>query len=307
MHIARGTLQEGCVAPTSYGECPGRSARCDFSAGAALTLETGNSHAPTISIHRCLTCGHGVTRPAMPDVAPLYTDRQSDDYLARDSAWLQRIKGFFFAQTARYILSAAKAPSDATILDFGTGNGMLASAFAKVAGENSKVIGLDFFEYPPESIGRADYSSFTSTEGFQGSADLLTCFHVLEHDDNPHTMLGRLTSFLKPGGVLVIEVPNVDCVWNTWFGRHCANWYAPFHRLHFSRQSLRTLIETHGLDIIEERDICGATIAMSLADALGVRPGTAIFLAAIAFRPIQWLAEKLTRRPTALRLIARRP
>lgn len=290
----------------SYELCPGRSAQCDFSA-TPLVLDTGNRHAPVVRIHRCGTCGHRVTRPAMPDVAPLYADRLSDDYLTRDSGWLRQIRQFVFRRTAAAILADAPTPQKALILDYGTGNGMLAGALADAKGPDSQIIGLDFFETAPVSIGAAAYRSFAAAKSLAGQADLLTCFHVLEHDDDPHAMLRRLTDFLKPGGVIVLEVPNADCVWNPWFGRHCANWYAPFHRLHFSRRSLRTLCETNGLEIIEERDICGATIAMSLASALKTTPNSVIFLAAIAFRPIQWLAEKLSGQPTALRLVARLP
>ncbi len=43
------------------------------------------------------------------------------------------------------------------------------------------------------------------------SFDAITLFHVLEHQPDPVAVLARLGQWLKPGGVLVVEVPNLDC------------------------------------------------------------------------------------------------
>lgn len=285
--------------------CGGGMATCDFGAAPRIALDTGNRHAPHVEIWQCRTCGHGVTRPEMPDVAPLYDARASEDFLARDSGWVQAIKRHAFTRLARTLVAAAGRPPR-RIVDFGTGNGMLASALAQAAPQ-AETYALDFFETPPGPMGRVRYRDFASADELHGTIDLLACFHVLEHDDDSDAMLARLLAYLRPGGALVVEVPNVDCVWTPWFGRACANWYAPFHRVHFSRRSLRTLFERHGLLIESEHDICGPTFALSLAALLGIRPNGALFAIAAALRPFQWLAEKITRRPSALRIIARRP
>jgi 2-polyprenyl-3-methyl-5-hydroxy-6-metoxy-1,4-benzoquinol methylase len=241
----------------------------------------------------------------MPDVTPLYAGRESDDYLARDSGWIRQLKLIRFRALAKTLLKYLPDHGTAKIADFGTGNGMLVACMKSVR-PGTKVIGLDFFDEPPAEIGQADYCGFADAGEFKGTIDLLTCFHALEHDDDPHAFLEGLLSYLKPGGVLVLEVPNVDCVWTPWFGDACANWYAPYHRLHFSRQSLADLFENHGLTVMAEEDVCGPTIALSLANLVGVKPSAWIFAAGVAARPIQWLAEKMTGRPSALRMIAQK-
>jgi SAM-dependent methyltransferase len=241
----------------------------------------------------------------MQDVAPLYAGRDSDDYLARDRGWVRQLKLTRFRALAKALLSHVSARNAANVADFGTGNGMLAACMKSVR-PTAKVTGLDFFPEPPPEIGDADYRGFASAGSLKGSVDLLTCFHALEHDDDPHAFLDELLSYLKPGGTLVIEVPNVDCVWTPWFGNACANWYAPYHRLHFSRPSLRSLLQAHDLTIVEEVDICGPTIALSLANFLRAKPSAWLFAAGVAARPIQWLAETMTKRPSALRVIARK-
>jgi SAM-dependent methyltransferase len=277
---------------------------CDFGTAPLLVLQTGNAHAPEVEIWRCTACGHGVTRPEMADVSPLYAGRESEDFLARDAGWVERLKRFVVGRLAAGLVAAAGRPE--VVADFGTGNGMLARALADRAGEGATTYALDFFDDAPAPLGKAHYLPFARGAEIAGTVDLLTCFHVLEHDDDSDAMLDRLLAYVRPGGTLVVEVPNVDCVWTPWFGKACANWYAPFHRVHFTRTSLRALFERHGLDVVREQDVCGPTFALSLAALLGVRPNPVLFAISAALRPLQWTAEKLTRRPSALRIIARK-
>lgn len=296
------------IAPDATHRPPcaeGTGSPCDFGSQPFLSLETGHGIVPHVEIHRCQACGHSVTMPAMADVAPLYAARKSDDFLRRDTRWIKMLKNQAFLRTARQLLRKSVG-EPRVVADFGTGNGMLAQCLARVAGEGTKVYGLDFFEDAPGDMGQAAYLSFAASPTLATKVDLLTCFHVLEHDDDSDAFLRRLIELLAPQGTMVIEVPNVDCVWTPWFGRSCANWYVPFHRVHFSRASLHALITRHDLQIVEERDICGPTFALSLAAWLGTKPNSIIFAAAVALRPLQWLAETLTRRPSALRIVARR-
>lgn len=43
-----------------------------------------------------------------------------------------------------------------------------------------------------------------------GQCDLVTCWHALEHAPNPGAFLDLLTTMLKPGGMLSLEVPDPD-------------------------------------------------------------------------------------------------
>ena len=277
---------------------------CAFGQHPRIVLDTGHPIAPRVEIWQCSVCGHGVTRPPMADVAPLYENRASEDFLARDKGVVSALKKFAFGRLAKSLLAQASSPLG-NVADFGTGNGMLPIAFAGAAAPGTTVYALDFFDEPPPGLGSVQYRSFAKSGKLHGKVDLLTCFHVLEHSDDSDAMLDQLLAYLRPGGTLVVEVPNVDCVWTPWFGKACANWYAPYHRVHFSRRSLSELFTRHGLEIVGQQDICGPTFALSLAGALGVKPNSGLFLLALALRPFQWLAEKVTRRPSALRIIAR--
>jgi hypothetical protein len=55
------------------------------------------------------------------------------------------------------------------------------------------------------------------------SFDVVTMYHALEHVEDPSAILCRLREWIVEGGVLLIEVPNVEAV--------CI---APGHRFHFA-------------------------------------------------------------------------
>lgn len=278
---------------------------CDFGDGPMLEIETGHPIVPNVEIWQCSACGHGVTRPAMDDVSQLYANRASEDYLARDGRLVRALKMLVFRRLAKFLLAFAPK-SVRNVADYGTGSGMLASALAREAPPKITVYAFDFFDDPPGQMPGVQYRSFGRSKQWVGQIDMLTCFHVLEHSEDSDVMLAELRSYLRPGGTLVVEVPNIDCVWTPWFGKSCGNWYVPYHRVHFSRQSLRRLIESHELEIVAEQDVCGPTFATSLATLLGVKPNSMFLFAALMLRPIQWAVEKTTHRPSALRIVARK-
>jgi SAM-dependent methyltransferase len=80
------------------------------------------------------------------------------------------------------------------------------------------------------------------------SLDAATLWHVLEHLDDPGKALERIASWLRPGGMLVVGVPNLGSVQARLGG---ARWYhldVPRHRTHFTVAGLETLLRAHGLE-----------------------------------------------------------
>jgi SAM-dependent methyltransferase len=84
---------------------------------------------------------------------------------------------------------------------------------------------------------------------FESNAfDAITCFHVFEHMDHPREVLQQVSDWLKPGGVFVSFMPNIDSAGAKIFGSY---WYAlelPRHPYHYSPSSLRYLAHAVGLE-----------------------------------------------------------
>lgn len=69
--------------------------------------------------------------------------------------------------------------------------------------------------------------------------DLVLLDNVLEHLQDPLSVLSQCRKLLRPGGSLVIEVPNIDSIGFMMFGRYWNNLDVPRHLYHFSPSVLR--------------------------------------------------------------------
>jgi SAM-dependent methyltransferase len=99
-----------------------------------------------------------------------------------------------------------------------------------------------------------------------GSADRAVCFEVLEHLMEPERALREISRVLTPGGLALLSVPNAGFVATraefalTGFlnpggsplTARRSPWCDPHIRF-FNRATLRRLVESCGLEVVEER------------------------------------------------------
>jgi 2-polyprenyl-3-methyl-5-hydroxy-6-metoxy-1,4-benzoquinol methylase len=79
--------------------------------------------------------------------------------------------------------------------------------------------------------------------------DVITLWHVLEHVEDLHGYMDRLHQLLKPGGVLIIAVPNYTSRDAALYGPHWAAYDVPRHLYHFSPRSMRVLLGRHQFNL----------------------------------------------------------
>jgi len=163
---------------------------CLCGATAAALVQRGVRHDPGLEVHRCASCGlvYLWPRPTAAELDRFYAGpyrRQypmvADDELARDSR--RRVAA----------LLPLLRPSS-RLVDIGSGSGAFVKAIRPHAAD---AIGIE-----PDEGGSSDQ--------VDGEFDVVTAFHVLEHVHDPHEFLRRLSRLLRPDGILVVEVPNVD-------------------------------------------------------------------------------------------------
>ena len=292
MNSSSGALPNDCAAQ------PGQ--RCDFaSIGPFEDLSGKVGH---VEVLRCRRCGHGVTTPPLKDVGFLYSGRQSQDYQPDAKGISAAIKDVAFRRQAGKLLrQLPKAP--ASVLDFGCGSGQFTRVLADMSPQ-VVVVGTDFHDSPPNLLQGRPYMPMRELEGHEGQYDLVLAMHVLEHDDDPDRLLSRISAMARPGGTVVIEVPNVDCVWNRLLGTKWDAWYVPYHRTHFTRASLRRRLEVSGLRLVAIHGVTVPTMGRTAANCFGKKNNLFWLLVGIALHPIQWLGERLSGQPTAIRAIA---
>ncbi len=192
------------------------------------------------------------------------------------------------------------------LLDFGCGSGQFSEQLAVAAG-SGQIWASDFFPEPPPILQACHYMPGTALASHNRAFNVVLAMHVLEHDDDAAGLLGRIAALAKPGGTLVIEVPNIDCVWARLFGTYWDAWYIPFHRHHFNRASLLALAQASGLEHCEIEAVTVPTMGRTLRNLSGWRNEFVWLAVGIVLHPLQVGLERLARTPSALRLIARKP
>ncbi len=78
----------------------------------------------------------------------------------------------------------------------------------------------------------------------------VTMFHLIEHLSNPKESLATIRSVLVKDGVLVIETPNATAPIQS-VTNHCNHLVYPEHLYYWTEQSLQTILEQSGFDILD--------------------------------------------------------
>lgn len=162
-----------------------------------------------------------------------------------------------------WALAQADVPEQGRLADVGCGNGGFLRAFARRkpgwrlsglewgARHREAVLGIPgVAEFSPEGLAGLDGLTYSN-----GQLDAIVLVHALEHFPEPRLALARLRNSLRPGGRLLVLVPD-----------HAAN---PFdlvvadHCTHFSAASLRRELTLAGFGV--EALAEGTAIAKELA------------------------------------------
>ena len=76
--------------------------------------------------------------------------------------------------------------------------------------------------------------------------DYVTIDQVFEHFTEPERILQQVFTILKPGGKLIIGMPNAQSIDRFLFGRLWSGWHTPYHLHLFSKQSAALLLKKTG-------------------------------------------------------------
>jgi O-antigen biosynthesis protein len=183
----------------------------------------------------------------------------------------------------RYRFAAALA-SRRRVLDLGSGEGYGA---ALLSGRARSVTGLDV---DPEAVAHATeryagegveflVASATDVPLEDDSFDLVACFEVIEHVDDPGALLDEAARLLAPGGLLVGSTPDRDA-YNAL--RSEPN---PFHRTELSRAEFEGHLRRRFASV---RLYGQRSVTASWIDDAGAPPG--FDLACAPRPPIYWVA-----------------
>ncbi len=191
---------------------------------------------------RCVRCGTAVTLAPAPGEA-----HESGAYGGGRPRGSGPAAPLLRAFTRRRL--ALLGGARGRLLDVGAGRGRFVAA-ARAAGWDAQGIepslrGIEGARTLGVELRRAGIDDAAVETG---SLDAATLWHVLEHLDEPGPALDRIAGWLRPGGLLLVGVPNLGSVQARAGG---ARWYhldVPRHRTHFTVAGLHALLRAHGLE-----------------------------------------------------------
>lgn len=156
---------------------------------------------------------------------------------------------------ARAAAGVSRNEGKVRLLDIGCGSGLLLSLLARR--------GFDVRGFDPSRdasaaarargvevvVGETIESAGFTVEAF----DVVTLFHVIEHVADPRNVLREVSRILRPGGRMIVQVPNTDSWQSRLFG---TRWYGldvPRHVINYSHTAIRHLLADCGFRIVRTR------------------------------------------------------
>ncbi|MGW0968110.1 class I SAM-dependent methyltransferase [Streptomyces sp. NPDC002516] len=208
-------------------------------------------------LDRCDACGHVFQNPRLSEAGLEFYYRDFYDGLGE-----KRLGDTFGGRTGMYrdraesILPYDSAPK--TWLDVGTGHGHFC-ATARAVLPGTTFDGLDFTDGVELAAreGRVEH-------GYRGAFpdlapelaaryDVVSMFHYLEHSTDPDRELRAAWLAVRPGGHLLIEVPDPESRYARLLGRWWLPWLQPQH-LHFAPvANLRHRLAELGFTVVAQQ------------------------------------------------------
>jgi len=146
--------------------------------------------------------------------------------------------------------------SSGRLLDVGCGDGRFVQHMARHGWEAT---GLDFspsaivYARRSPSGGRFVQGTLEDYACPGASLDLITLWQVLEHIGEPRRLVRRCHSLLRPGGVLVAAVPNIEGLSARIAGERWWGLDVPRHLVHYTPGTLCGSLESAGFRIVRVR------------------------------------------------------
>ncbi|HEX2670094.1 MAG TPA: class I SAM-dependent methyltransferase [Polyangiaceae bacterium] len=203
-------------------------------------------------------------RPTQQAMAEYYANQYRDHY--SDIAYGAPSGGFAVPGDAQFeaakdswhVSQASKAqalgetkPGD-RVLEIGCRHGRTLALMREAVG--IEAFGIEPGLAEAQKAQEAGISCFAGTIEAYDPGDLrfdqIQSFHVLEHLHDPLAALIRMRSWLKPGGRMVIEVPNVYQP----YGLLEENFFQNAHLTNFSASTLRVLLARAGYTVLRTLD-----------------------------------------------------
>lgn len=210
-------------------------------------------------IQQCVDCGFIFTSPR-PDISEIGKYYTSPDYMSHQShsrGLVQSVyrvaRQYMMRKKLAMLQAEAGRATGFSMLDFGCGTADFLG-FVKQNGILAEGVEPDAdARQVAKAVNQVETYSVEQSAAFAPQQyDVITLWHVLEHIHELHSQIALFHIWLKPGGKLIIAVPNIES-WDA--KKYGANWDAidvPRHIYHFSPNSVKRIVGQHGFRFVRQ-------------------------------------------------------
>ncbi len=176
----------------------------------------------------------------------------SDDYISHTDSkrtvfekMYHLVKSYSLNKKVKLISKLNKG--EGQLLDIGAGTGDFL-AVAQKKGWN--VTGVEPNEYAKKLAEQKGVLLEQETQKLKSKTfDIITMWHVLEHVPDLQDQIKELRRLLKPGGYIIIAVPNFKSYDASYYKSFWAAYDVPRHLWHFSKESIHKLFANQNLNL----------------------------------------------------------
>ena len=211
--------------------------------------------------NRCAVCESVfLTNPvAEGDLGRYYTSAylpyRGEAAWGRHAAWVRRDDNRLNAKRVKMVRPHLPSDhKDAAVLDIGCGKPDFLAKLHATTGAHA--VGIDFTAAQwedPKYRGLELLEGDWRTMPLERRFDAITAWHYLEHDYDLAATERACHELLKPGGVLIAEVPLYEGLLQRWQQEHWQGWHSPRHLTLFSVRSWAHAFPEDRWELVEHR------------------------------------------------------
>jgi SAM-dependent methyltransferase len=219
---------------------------------------TAKDHTVSGELYEIWQCAHCSLRftQDVPEAINIGKYYRSENYISHTETnkgvinWLYLRVRKLTLSTKKNFIEKQTGTNSGSILDIGAGTGAFLDHMKKSGWE------VEGVEPDTGAIKRANLQYGLNLKSSSALFDIkentfiaITLWHVLEHVHDLHGYIHQLKKILKPGGKIVIAVPNYTSYDAMYYGADWAAYDVPRHLYHFSPACMLELANIHKLSI----------------------------------------------------------
>lgn len=190
-----------------------------------------------------------------------------DNSLSIDSVkeTFEREKDVYFDRFRKELIEISKFKKVGRMLDIGCGYGYFLELMRKEGWEAHGIdIDKNAVEFCKQYLSlNVKYGCLDEKQYPKKYFDVITLFHVLEHITNFQKTISIIEKILKPDGIIVIDVPNVNDLRRILFRENWAQ-FREHHLWYFSKSTIEFLLKKYGFKTVMTRYHGGSEILFTI-------------------------------------------